>query len=137
MVSDTFVNKFANAIATAEGFFARDATPNVPQRANNPGNLTDDGDIGYGTIQTSGPMGAKITIYPSVEAGLQALCRKLRRMLNGASMTYPRTFTIEQLAMKYSGDPNWATNVARELGVSTSTTLMQLSTENPGNPIIG
>ena len=137
MVSDAFVEKFANAVGVAEGFFAHGPSPTVPQRANNPGNITDDGDVGYGTIQTAGAMGAKITIYPSLEAGRAALCRKLRRMLNGASMTYPRWMTIEQVAIKWSGDPNWATNVARELGVSTTWTLGQLADENQGSPAIG
>jgi hypothetical protein len=52
------IQKFMHAVACAEGSGISGA---VPTRANNPGNLTDDGDVGLGTIQTSGPFGAKIT----------------------------------------------------------------------------
>jgi hypothetical protein len=70
MVSKKLIQKFMHAVECAEGSGVSGA---VPTRANNPGNLTDDGDVGLGTIQTSGPFGAKITIYPTLEAGENAL----------------------------------------------------------------
>lgn len=127
MVSDEFVNKFCEAIAKAEGFYVADS---VPARAHNPGDLTDDGDIGLGVIQTSGPFGAKITIYASDEDGWNALRHKVRRMLNGASKTYTPNLTIMEVAIKYSGSAEWAFNVAKHLGVDTRMTLAELSSDN-------
>jgi hypothetical protein len=138
-VSDAFVQKFAEAIATAEGFFAPieiDKGPNLPQRCHNPGDLTDDGDIGYGTAHSAGYGAAFITIYSCDDDGWAALRIKVRRMLNGASMTYPTYLSIESVALKYSGDLNWAKNVAAHLGVSTSTTLIQLADANQGPSLV-
>ena len=129
MVSDNLVQAVSEAIATAEGWMRGD---DVPTRANNPGDLTDDGDVGNGTIQTGGPNGAKITIYSSPTDGWNALYRKVRRMLTGGSTSYPIADTIAQLAKKYSGDPQWGVNVAAFLThamnaeVTTETTLADL-----------
>jgi hypothetical protein len=125
MVSDELVIKVARAFAKAEGFGKPGA---VPTRAHNPGDLTDDGDVGLGTIHTSGEFGAKITIYANDTDGWAALYRKVRRMLSGASHTYLLTMTIADVAIKYSGDPNWGKIVARDLGVEPSTTLLALAT---------
>lgn len=130
MVSEDFVNRFAEAIAKAEGFYVADS---VPARAHNPGDLTDDGDVGLGFIQTSGPFGAKITVYASDEDGWNALRHKVRRMLNGASSVYSLGLTIMEMAIKYSGSADWAFNVAKSLGVDTRMTLAELSSDNQEN----
>ncbi len=127
MIADAFVEKFAQAIAKAEGFYVPDS---VPARAHNPGDLTDDGDVGHGFIQTSGPNGAAITVYATDEDGWEALRKKLRRMLDGRSSVYPLDLTIMEVAIKYSGDANWAFNVAKSLGVDTRMTLAELSSDN-------
>jgi hypothetical protein len=123
MVSEDLVLKFSRAIAKEEGFYVPNSVPN---RAHNPGDLTDDGDVGFGVVQTSGPHGAKITIYPNESAGWAALYKKVRRMLNGASHTYTIDLTIMEVAIKWSGDPAWARNVAAVLGVDTRTTLAMI-----------
>lgn len=123
MVSEELVTKVAKAIAVAEGFHVEGS---VPQRANNPGDLTDDGDAGWGTIHTSGPQGAAITIYPNASAGWQALYKKVRRMLEGGSHVYPVRVTLMEVGLKYAGSAQWAMNVAKQLGVDTSTTLADL-----------
>ncbi len=126
MISDEFVIKVARAFARAEGFFDPNHPNDVPRRAHNPGDLTDEGDVGLGRIQTSGPDGAGITIYATDEDGWAALYRKVRRMLSGASHPYHLDMSIAQVAIKYSGDPNWGIQVARDLSVSPSTTLRDL-----------
>jgi hypothetical protein len=129
MVSDDLVKKFSEAIAVAEGFH----DPNsVPARAHNPGDLSDDKDIGLGVIQTSGPQGAAITIYATDQDGWNALYHKVRRMLDGHSHVYPVSLTILEVAQKYAGDPAWAENVAKALGVDTDTTLAELISAQGG-----
>jgi hypothetical protein len=127
MVSDDLVNRFSEAIAKAEGFYVANS---VPARAHNPGDLTDDGDIGLGFIQTEGPFGAKITIYASDADGWDALHRKVRRMLDGGSHVYTSDLTLMEVALKYAGSTEWAFNVAKDLGVDTRMTLGELATDN-------
>ena len=123
MVSEELILKLARAIAKAEGFYVLNSVGN---RAHNPGYITDEGDVGFGTVETKGPFGAKITIYPDDAAGWAALYKKIRRMLSGASHTYTLNLSVMEVALKWSGDPDWAANVAREMGVETKTTLAEL-----------
>jgi len=123
MTPQSLIEAFATAVAHEEGFYVAGS---VPQRANNPCDLSDDGDVGCGLIRTSGPEGTGITIYPNVEAGWQAAYKKFARMLNGASQVYTLDMTIEEVGMKYSGDANWGKNVAARLSVSPDTTLATL-----------
>lgn len=134
MVSESLIKRFAQAIAFAEGYGVVGA---VPTRANNPGDLTDDLDVGHGFIETSGPMGAKITVYGTVTDGWTALYKKVGRMLNGASLVYTLDMTIMEVGLKYAGDPDWSENVARRLGVDTQTTLAQLAATDLQGPGLG
>ena len=124
MISEELILKFSRAIAKEEGFYVPNS---VPQRAHNPGDLTDDGDVGFGVIETQGAHGAKITVYATDDDGWRALYRKVRRMLSGASHTYTLDMTIMEVAIKYSGDPVWARNVAAALSVDTRTTLAEIA----------
>src|SRR5689334_12326849 len=99
MISDELILKFSRAIAKEEGFFVPNS---VPQRAHNPGDLTDEGDVGFGTVETKGPHGAKITIYGTDADGWAALYRKVRRMLSGASHTYTLDMTVMEVALKWA-----------------------------------
>jgi len=130
MTPESLIQAFATAIAHEEGFYV---TGSVPQRSNNPGDLTDDGDVGLGFIATSGPLGAKITIYPTVEAGWAALTKKVARMLNGASSVYTPDLTILEVGMKYAGTASWGTNVAARLGVDSRMTLAEYASSTPLN----
>lgn len=123
MISQELILKVSRAIASAEGFGVAGA---VPTRAHNPGDITDDGDVGLGVIHTGGPHGAPITIYGSDADGWSALYRKVGRMLRGASHVYLLAMSLEQVGLKWSGDPAWPANVARELGVSTSARMSDL-----------
>jgi hypothetical protein len=119
---ETLVQNLANAIAEEEGFYINGS---VPQRARNPGDLTDAGDVGCGVIETSGPMGAHITIYPTVEAGWGDLTRKLTRILNGGSHVYTLDMTFMEMGMKWAGVVSWGVNVAAKLGVDPRMTLAE------------
>jgi hypothetical protein len=126
-VSYDLIEKVCKAIAVAEGY----GKPGPSQHANNPGNITDDGDVGCGVCETHGKFGAKITIYPTPDAGWAALERKVRRMLSGASHTYTLDMTVMEVALKWSGDPNWGLNVARCLDVAPDTSLATIVANDP------
>lgn len=120
------VLRLAKAFSVAEGFGDPEA---LPTRANNPGDLT--GSDG-GSFQTHGTANSEgVLIFSSVHDGWQALYMKVNRMLAGKSKTYPLTLTLEQVGLKYSGgNPDWAENVAKYLGVPVTTTLRELSAPN-------
>jgi hypothetical protein len=129
MLSQALIERFSQAIARTEGFYVTDPAliPTVPQRANNPLDITDDGDIGNGVIHTSGPAGAGITIYSNVTDGWNAGYRKVRRMLSGASEVYTLDLTIEQVGEKWSDTSTWGQDVAEFLAVPPTTTLAELA----------
>lgn len=111
----------AKAIATAEGFYG---TPgDIPQRAHNPGDL-ELGDIGYGVIQGK-------TVYPSDQAGWNALTRMVSNWLAGTDSLYTLDMTFNDVAVKYTGNDNpdsWAQNLVATLNgmgyaVTTENTL--------------
>jgi hypothetical protein len=128
LVSDSLVQRFCDAIESAEGFFQKriGGAQDLPQRCNNPGDLTDDGDVGLGTARSTGIGAADITIYPTLAEGQAALQKKIRRALNGASSVYTLDMTIEQFGVKYARDWHWGMNVAERLDVSPQTTLADL-----------
>ena len=113
------IRKIANAIAQAEGFYVDGS---LPQRYNNPGDLTKDLN-GKGT----GVGDQGLIIYPDAASGWDALYMQVayffseNRWGNGS-------YSISQVAQQYAGDwVNWSTNVANALGVSTDTPLNQIS----------
>jgi len=109
------VGAIANAIATAEGFFT--GAGSVPFDQNNPGDLSDYADL-YGANANG------ITIFPTIEAGWNALYEKIENILSGASSTYSADSPLSVLGSIWSGgDPNWASNVASELGISSDQSL--------------
>lgn len=113
------VLKLAKAIATAEGFGVEGA---LPTRANNPGDLTG---IDKGSFATNGTANSEgVWNFVNLADGWTALYFKVDRILRGASKVYPLTMTIEDMGETYSGgDPNWAANVAKSLGVPVTMTL--------------
>jgi hypothetical protein len=127
MVTNEFIERFAKSVGVAEGF---GVAGSIPTRANNPGDITDDGDLGYGVIRSVGPHGAPITIYPTVSDGWSALYRKIRRAASGASEVYLLTMTIAEIGEKWSGDPIWAKNFSADFGCSSADTLGALVTQD-------
>jgi hypothetical protein len=106
------VKRFAEAIATAEGYFTSGSLPN---RRNNPGDISD----------ASGPIQ-----YATPEEGWQALYNQVNLMFFGdpSQTRYNASMTITQVAQEYAENwQNWATNVANYLGVSSDTKLSDLT----------
>ena len=69
------VRKLATGIATAEGFYSKGGSPNIPQRANNPGDI-EDGPFARahgatGSIVAQG--GKRIAVFPDIPTGMKAL----------------------------------------------------------------
>jgi hypothetical protein len=105
-----YVTNFAQAIATAEGFYVAGSQP---QRKNNPGD-----------IETAGV----VNTYGSVSDGWNALYTQVSMMFDGSSAHYSPDMTIEQVGYTYSpaGAENWINNVSSYLGVDRSTVLSSL-----------
>jgi len=103
------VRRIAAAIAIAEGYWVPGSIPN---RRNNPGNLTN-------------PRTGQIRTFASAEEGWRALYRQIERILSGESPLYPANGTIRQISRIYTATDQdaWARNVARALGVSPDTKL--------------
>ena len=109
------VKRFAQAIATAEGFFVNGS---IPQKNNNPGDIM---------------QGGQYVVYSAIADGWQALYAQVYKMFFGGSLYYNSGMTISQVAYYYadggndpSGAANWAQNVAKYLGVTPDTTLDSL-----------
>jgi hypothetical protein len=112
------VQAIATAIASAEGY---GPPGNIPTKANNPGDLCL-GDLGSGTITSSG--GEKITVFPTSDAGWQALYSQVSLMCNNQSGNYNTGMTWAQIGAKYAGaNTPWGQNVANALGVDVNSTL--------------
>ncbi len=111
--------RFCQAVAYAEGYGA-DAG-NAPTTHHNPGDLGP-GDTGFpGELHS----GSVVSQMPDDATGWAALYTKWARIFAGKSSTYPNTLTILQAAQKYAADwHNWASNVSNDLGVSSSTRLI-------------
>ena len=108
--SSNLITSLSNAIAQAEGF---NVSGSIPQRQNNPGDLTS---------------GGVIATYPTAQDGWNALYAQVQSMFDGTSSYYNPGMTLAQVGNSYAGgDPNWANNVASALGVSPDTTLAQLA----------
>ena len=113
-MTDYRIKRIAEAIAQAEGF---GPPHNLTTRNNNPG-----------AIRDNSLPGAPIKIYPSLAEGWNALYRQVSGMLKGSAL-YPVTWTLEQVAARYTGEVaymNWARNVARVLGVPTNIVFSEI-----------
>jgi hypothetical protein len=104
------INALASAVSVAEGYGVSGA---LPTRNNNPGDLES---------------GGSVTSYPDPQSGWDALTGQLEAIVNGTSSVYSPNMTLAQVGNIYAGgDPNWAANVAQQLGVSTDTPIGSLA----------
>lgn len=111
------VSPLARAIATAEGFYA--PSSNIPQTANNPGDLTFGGDL-EGVANTAG-----VNLFSSVEVGFSALENALANWFSGnGTQNYSPNMSLQQFANTYVNGPaggqtqgsiNWMNNVITSL----------------------
>jgi hypothetical protein len=108
-VQPTVIDRVAEAIAFAEGFYKPGS---LPERANNPGDIS---------------AGGQVIHYPTLAEGWAALRRQVEDMFSGTSAYYDPSMTIAEIATHYAEDSaNWARNVAAHLGVTVSTRLADL-----------
>lgn len=91
---------------------------NLPQRNNNPGNLKSGGladNLATGT-DSQGHL-----IFPTPQAGFEALVTDIQAKVSGNSRFVKANPTISELGKVYAEDPNWSNSVARILGVNPNT----------------
>jgi hypothetical protein len=118
----------AKAVSIAEGFGPPE---NIATRANNPGNVTGLDGAGYQTLGTMNQEG--VLHFANLDDGWDALKRKLTHMLTGRSVLYHLYDSLEQIGKVYSGGkPEWAINVARELGLPVTAELSAVNAKFPG-----
>ena len=120
------VERFAHAIARAEGFYRRGTIPN---RYHNCGDLkavrgfTYPGQVGIGK--------GRHVIFANDTAGWNALYHQIGKMVSGESRHYSLSMTINQIARFYAGNwRQWAKNVSHNLGVPSTATLAEVLEES-------
>lgn len=117
------------------GSDTKQATGNLPQRNNNPGNVKSGGIADKYAKKDSD--GKPLTdnqghlIFPSSNAGLSGLRDDLRAKTTGRSrVVTQKDPTIAQIGKAFAEDPNWANGVARILGATADTKASQLNFDN-------
>lgn len=114
-------SQFAAAIGNAEGV---NVPGSLPARNNNPGDLRNWPGVPHDANGYS--------IFPSMQAGWDALETQLDAIRNGASAYYDASMSIEQMGQIYAdGDPSWAMNVAAFLGTTTNAIIGPLLGVSP------
>lgn len=113
------INKIAQAIARAEGFYVAGSRP---ARNHNPGNMTLD--LVNKGIGKDGPF----IVYRNDQDGFDNLRRQIWLMFGG-SRIYSATMTIAEVAALWTTTEQkaWASNVAKALGVTVDTRLTQIA----------
>jgi hypothetical protein len=126
-VSSAIVQKFAQAVAYAEGFYSGGS---IPSLANNPGDIADNsvtewaGDTGQRITSANG---AQIIVFDSVQDGWNALYQLVETILSGGG-SYSSSWTLAQVGAHYANDAGeWASNVAAYLGVPVTTPISQIT----------
>lgn len=111
-VFDANVQRFAEAIARAEGFGVPGAIPTV---RHNPGNLKLDGKV--------------ITTFATDAEGWDALRRQIWLIANGDSRFYNTGMTLVEMAQIWTGEAayrNWSRNVSIALQMPETATIAQV-----------
>lgn len=113
------VNRLADGIAFAEGFYVSGSRP---RRNNNPGDLTKT--LGF---PSSGFDGMYV-IFQTLDIGWQALRKQVSMMLDGSSSIYNPNMTVWEMAQRYTTTDQvaWANNVAAKLGVDIHTKISEV-----------
>lgn len=94
---------------------------NLPQRNNNPGNVKSGG-LKEVEALSIGTDSQGHLIFPTPQAGFEALVMDVQAKVNGNSRWLPVNPTISEMGKVYAeNSQNWINNVTRELGVSPET----------------
>lgn len=114
------VQKIAQAIAFAEGFYVSGSRP---ARDHNPGDMTQD------LIGKSVGMDGPFVVYASDDDGWANLYAQIEKWLQGNSSHATADSTITDIAGFYTATDQtaWATNVANHLGVSIDTPIGEVA----------
>jgi hypothetical protein len=118
-IFDANVQRFAEAIAKAEGFGVPGKIPTV---RNNPGNLKIPG-------RPTGGVNPDITTFATPEEGWEALRKQIRLIASGDSRFYNVNMTLLEMAQIWVGEAgfrNWSRNVSIALGMPESATIAQV-----------
>jgi hypothetical protein len=117
------VERFATAVAHAEGFGVRHA---IPTRYHNPGDLKSRRDLAKLPGQKYLGKGEHV-VFASDQAGWNALQDYIIKMVDGRSRRFNPNMTITQVARIYAGNWRpWVKIVTRELEVPANTRLRDL-----------
>jgi hypothetical protein len=114
---------YLNSIVTGTSI----TSANLPQRNNNPGNIKAGGlsdDLATGT-DSQGHL-----VFPTPEAGFEALIRDVQAKVSGNSKYLQANPTLAQLGSVYAEDPNWSNSVAKILGVTPETKTQTIPIES-------
>lgn len=102
---------------------------NLPQRNNNPGNVKSGG-LKEVEALSIGTDSQGHLIFPTPQAGFEALVMDVQAKVNGNSRWLPANPTISELGKVYAEDPNWSNSVARILGVNPNTPTATIPIQN-------
>lgn len=117
---DSKVQRFAEAIAKAEGFGTKGT---VPTRFHNPGDIKARRPHQYPGQCGLSPHG--YAVFCSDRAGWQALYDQIEKILAGDSARYNINMTFFEMGKTYAGASIWAKNVSKNLGVTVKTALWE------------
>ena len=120
------VNRLAQAIAKAEGFYMHGS---IPSRCNNPGDLKVVKDYRYpGEIGVCKGGHAK---FRTQADGWKALEHQLDKIMDGTSR-YTVNMSLQEIGKKYAQNYRvWAKNVAHNLGVEPTVYLWEILDVSP------
>lgn len=119
-VTSSNVQRIAEAIAFAEGFYVAGSRP---ARNHNPGDMTLD------LIHKSVGMDGAFVVYSTDDDGWENLYRQISLWLSGGSSHATASSTISDISQFYTTTDQtaWATNVANQLGVSLETPIGEVA----------
>lgn len=114
------VQKIAQAIAVAEGFYVAGSRP---ARNHNPGDMT--ADLIGKSVGKDGPF----VVYANDDDGWDNLYKQINLWLNGGSSHAGPNSSISDIAGFYTTTDQsaWAANVANHLGVSIDTSIGEIA----------
>ena len=116
------VEQFAHAIARTEGYYVHGS---LPSRCHNAGDLKVMSNHSKYPGQIGVCKGGHVR-FVNDAAGYAALLQQIDKILAGESRWYKQDMTLQQMGKFYAQNSRlWAKNLARNLGVSPSTTLQE------------
>jgi len=110
--------RFAEAIARAEGFYTKGS---LPARLHNAGDLK-----GCCYFRQVGNAKGGWAKFRTDADGWNALNHQLEKIVLGESRCYSVDMTLREMGRKYAGTRRWSDNVSHSLGVTPETALFEI-----------